>query len=72
MVYKVKQTTKTTYKEYYGTSAAEFKSRYNNHTQTFRHVSHIKDTELSKYLQRLKAKGTGHHLKMDCIILYAS
>ena len=63
MVYKAEVTTSTTYKEYYGTSEGEFKSRYNNHTQSFRHISHINDTELSKYLWTLKANGTGYHLK---------
>ena len=43
MVYKTEVTTNTTYKEYYGTSEGEFKSRYNNHTQSFRHISHIND-----------------------------
>ena len=50
MVYKAEVTTNTTYKEYYGTSERDFKSRYNNHTQSFRHIPHINDTELSKYL----------------------
>ena len=50
MVYKAEVTTNTTYKGYYGTSEGEFKSRYNNHMQSFRHISHINDTELSKYL----------------------
>ena len=53
----------TTYKEYYGTSEGEFKSRCNYHTQSFRHISHINDTELSKYLWMLKANGTDYHLK---------
>ena len=40
-----------------------FKSRYNNHTQSFRHIFHANDTELSKYLWTLKANGTNYHLK---------
>ena len=63
MVYMAEITTNTTYKEYYGTSEGEFKSRYNNHRQSFRHISHINDTELSKYLLMLKANGTEYHLK---------
>ena len=61
----------TTYKECYGTSEGEFKSRYNNHTQSFRHISHINDTELSKYLWTLKANGTDNHLKWS-VKSYAS
>ena len=38
MVYEAKITTNTTYKEYYGMSEGEFKSRYNNHTKSFRHI----------------------------------
>ena len=71
MVYKAEVTTNTTYKEYYGTSEGEFKSRYNNHTQSFRYISHINNTELSKYLWTLKANGTDYHLKWS-IKSYAS
>ena len=71
MVYKAEVSTNTTYKEYYGASEGEFKSRYNNHTQSFRNISHINDTELSKYLWTLKANGTDYHLKWS-IKLYAS
>ena len=63
MVSKEEVTTNTTYKEYYGTSEGEFKSRYNNDTQSFRHISHIYHTELSKYLWALKANGINYSLK---------
>ena len=71
VVYKAEVTPNITYKEYYGTSEGEFKSRYNNYTQSFRHISHINDTELSKYLRTLKANGTDYYLKCS-IKLYAS
>ena len=63
MAYKTEVTTNTTYEEYYGTSEGELKSRYNNHRQCFRHISHINDTELFKYLWTLKANGTDYRLK---------
>ena len=63
MVYKTEVSTNTTYKEYCGVSEGEFKSRCNNHTQSFRNISHINDTELSKYPWTLKANGTDYHLK---------
>ena len=63
MVYKAEVCSYTTYKEYYGAPEGEFKSRYNNHAQSFRNISHINDTELSKYLWTLKANGTDYHLK---------
>ena len=71
MVYKAEVSTNTTYKEYYGASEGEFKSRYNNHTQSFRNISHINDTELFKYLWKLKANETDYHLKWS-IKSYAS
>ena len=71
MVCKAKLSTNITYKEYYGVSEGEFKSRYNNHTQSFRHIFHINDKELSKYLSTLKANGTDYHLKWS-IKSYAS
>ena len=71
MVHKAEVSTNTIYKEYYGASDGEFKSRYNNHTQSFRDISHINDTELSKYFWMLKANGTDYHLKWS-IKSYAS
>ena len=71
MVYKAEVSTNTTYKEYYGASEGEFKSRYNNHTQSFRNISYINDMELTKYLWTLKANGTDYHLKWN-IKSYAS
>ena len=62
-VYKAEVTTNTIYKEYWGTSDGQFKSRCNHHTQSFRHISHIYDTELSKYCWTLKANGTSYHPK---------
>ena len=59
MVYKAN----TTYKEYYRAWEGEFKSRSNNHMQSFRSISNINDTELSKYLLTLKANGPDYHLK---------
>ena len=71
MVYKAEISTNTTYKEYYGAPEGEFKSRYNNHKQSFRNISHINDMELFKYLWNLKANETDYHLKWS-IKLYAS
>ena len=46
-------------KIYFGISGAEFKSRYNNHTMSFRNRTHendtkISNTKLSKYIGSLK------------------
>ena len=47
---------------YYGTSESEFKTRYNNHTKSFRHKKHKNDTELSKLIWKLKENGTPYAL----------
>ena len=41
-------------KEYFGTAEREFKLHYNNHIMSFRHKKRVNDTELSKYLWKLK------------------
>lgn len=68
---KAEVTTNTTNKEYSGMTEGEFNSRYNNHTRTFRHISHINDMELPKYLWTLRASGRNYLLKW-IIKLYAS
>ena len=69
--YKTEVSTNTTYKGNYSALEGELKSRYNNHTQSFKNISHINDTELSKYLWMLKANRTDYHLKWS-IKPYAS
>ena len=71
MVYKADVTTNITYKKYYGMSEGKLKSRCHNHTQSFRHISHINDTKLSKYLWTWNANGIDYHLKWS-IKSYAS
>ena len=44
-------------KYYLGTSEDEFKTRYSNHTISFRNKGYEKETELSKYVWYLKDKG---------------
>ena len=41
-------------KKYFGTAEGEFKLCYNNHTMSFRHKKRVNNTELSKYLWKLK------------------
>ena len=50
-------------KYYLGTSEDEFKTRYNNHTKSFRNKGHEKKTELSKYVWELKNKGEDFTIK---------
>ena len=50
-------------KEYFGTAEGEFKLCYNNHTMSFRHKKHVNNTELSKYLWKLKKENIDYNLQ---------
>ena len=54
VVYQTNVVTNNECKEYFGTAEREFKLRCNNHTMPLRHKKREKDTELSKYLWKLK------------------
>ena len=60
-------------KEYFETAEGEYKLSYNNHTMSFRHKKHGNNTELSKYLLKLKQEDTGYILQWSiktCASLY--
>ena len=59
------------YKIYYGAVEGDFKFRYNNHTNSFRNRYYEQDTELSKYIWKLKDLGKVFILKWS-IAAYAS
>ena len=50
-------------KVYFHISETEFKSRYNNHTMSFRNRTHENDTELSKYIWSLKDENKDFDIK---------
>ena len=50
-------------KYYLGTSEDEFKTRYNNHTMSFRNKGYEKETELSKCVWKLNNKGEDFTIK---------
>ena len=52
-------------KYYLGTSEDEFKTRYNNHTMSFRNKGYEKETELSKYVWKFKEKGEDFAIKQS-------
>ena len=54
IAYQANVITNNQCKEYFGTAEGEFKLRYNNHTMSFRQIKRVNDTELSKYLWKLK------------------
>ena len=43
-------------KTYLGTTEDDFKKRYNNHTNSFRHKRYSEDAILSKYIWEIKKK----------------
>ena len=49
-------------KTYYGQCEGEFKTRFNNHTKSFRHEKHRNDTELSKLVWKLKDENKDYSL----------
>ena len=55
----------------YGASDGEFKSLYNNHTNSFCHRHYEQDTELSKHIWKLQEKGTNFMAKWS-VKAYAS
>ena len=48
---------------YVGHTEGEFKTRYNNHTSSFRNLKHKHSTELSKYIWQLKEANIGYSIR---------
>ena len=71
LVYKAYVITNKDSHIYYGASDGEFKSRYNNHTNSFRRRHHEEDTELSKHMWKLQDKGINFKVKWSAAA-YAS
>ena len=71
IVYKAVIITNQDSHTYYGASDGDFKSRYNNHTNSFRHQHHEQETELSKHIWQLQDRGINFKVKWS-IAAYAS
>ena len=56
---------------YYGANDGEFKSRYNNHANSFRHRHYKQGTELLKHMWKLQEKGISSTVKWR-VVTYAS
>ena len=65
LVYKATSTTSSNSIVYYGTSEGEFKTRYNNHTKSFRHREFMNETELSKHVWNLKDHELDNNLSWE-------
>jgi hypothetical protein len=67
IIYQATVTTTNKTESYIGSTACEFKTRYNNHTASFRHSNKCTSTELSKYIWSLKDSNTDYTLKWSII-----
>ena len=56
LVYKVQVNSVRETKYYLGTAEDTFKTRHSNHKKSFKHRMYEKETELSKYIWKLKIK----------------
>ena len=63
IVYKAEVGANNGKRVYYGASEGEFKTRYNNHTKSFRSRRYCNESELSKYIWKLKDNNTNFILK---------
>ena len=68
IVYQATITTSTEAPEtYIGLTANTFKIRYSNHKSSIKHTSKRTDTELSKYIWKLKDSNTEYNIKWKII-----
>ena len=67
IVYQATVSTNTSINTYIGSTATEFKTRFNNHTASFRHRSKQSSTELSKYIWKLKEDNSSYTIKWRVI-----
>ena len=65
LVYKATSATSRNSFVYYRASEREFKSRYNNHTKSFRHCKCMNETELSKHVWNLKGHSLDNNLSWE-------
>ena len=67
VVYKATVQTRLQFKSYIGSRATTFKTRYNNHKQSFKHINHRNDTALSKFMWKLKEANTDFTLSWSIV-----
>ena len=67
IVYKAEVATSTSNNQekkiYIGITAGDFKTRYRNNTKSFRHEEYKNNTELSKYVLKLKSENSQYTIK---------
>ena len=68
VIYKATVASGATSKQYVGLVGGDFKTRYNNHTKSFRHRRYANDTELSNYIWDLKDKGQSFSIHWEVLM----
>jgi hypothetical protein len=63
----VKESESNKTETYIGLTADPFKARYNNHTKSFRHRTYINDSELAKYIWKLKDENRSYTISWKII-----
>ena len=64
---KVTRTDNNTHETYVGLTENDFKTRYRNHTASFRNIASRNSTELSKYVWSLKDNNINHVITWQVI-----
>ena len=67
IVYKATVKTSTSVNSYIGSCETTFKTRFNNHKQSFRNIKHRYDTALSKLIWKLKENNLDYNLAWEII-----
>ena len=63
----VKETETNNIETYIGLTADPFKKRYSDHLKSFRHKKYISDSELSKYIWKLKDENKSYTISWKII-----
>ena len=67
IIYQATVTSPDSTETYIGSTATDFKARYNNHTASFRHSSKRSATELSKHIWALKYRNITYNLNWKIV-----
>ena len=66
-VYKAVVTANENERHYFGCTATEFKTRFNNHKSSFKNRNKCHDTCLSKHIWELKNENLSHDIKWNLV-----
>lgn len=67
IIYQASVTSNNNTETYIGLTETQFKTRYRNHTLSFRNEKYKNSTELSKHIWKLKEKGLAYNIQWNII-----